>query len=72
MQYSLWYVVPNTLLVGDLVTEEGYFVRQIFSVETVCNILERFFTPEVVIRLQYTLLVHCFELLIIQHFHSYP
>jgi hypothetical protein len=22
MQYSLWYVVPNTLPVGDLVTEE--------------------------------------------------
>ena len=22
MQYSLWYVVPNTLSVGDLVTEE--------------------------------------------------
>jgi hypothetical protein len=43
-----------------------------FSVETTRNFLERFFTPEVVFRLQYTLLEHCLELLISQHFHSYP
>jgi hypothetical protein len=27
VQYSLWYVVPNTLPVGDLVKEEYQFLR---------------------------------------------